>query len=313
MRLQGLISFPLTPFTSGDDVDLTVLAEHREQQIAASPSALFVACGTGEFTALSLTEYEAVVATAVRVAGGRLPVFAGAGGGPRLAREFAAAASEAGADGLLLLPPYLVRSTAAGLVEHVRYVASATPLPITVYQRANAIFDPEAAVALLDVPNVVGIKDGQGDVSQMQRIVAAVRASGHPRAAEFDFLNGLPTAELSVAAYRAIGVTRYSSAVLCFAPEIATAFYRAVTAEDAETIQTLLAEFYLPVVELRHRVPGYAVALVKAGARLAGLATGPVRPPLVDASPDHVEELAGIIERGRAALAHLIAAGKTAA
>jgi len=305
MHPAGLLSFPLTPFTPDDKVDLDVFAEHVAAQVAAGPSGLFVACGTGEYTALSLAEYRDVVSTAVRVADGRLPVYAGAGGGPQQARDFAAAAGECGADGLLLLPPYLVSSTPQGLVRHVAYVAEASPLPLVVYQRANAVLSPAAAVQLLDVPKVAGIKDGRGDVSEMLRIVTAVRASGHPRAAEFGFLNGLPTAELSVAAYRAIGVDSYSSAVLCFAPDIATAFYRAVCADDEATQRALLAAFYLPFVALRDEVPGYAVALVKAGARLSGLAMGGVRPPLVDADPAHVERLAGIIAQGRAALGAL--------
>ncbi len=305
MRLHGLLSFPLTPFTDDDKVDLTVFVEHLERQIAAQPTALFVACGTGEFTALSTAEYEDVVTTAVRVADGRLPVVAGCGGGPQAARDFASIAQRSGADGLLLLPPYLVSSTPRGLVNHVRYVAEATSLPITVYQRANAVLDPAAAVALLDLPTVTGIKDGRGDVDAMLRLVTAVRTSGHPRAESFGFLNGLPTAEMSVHAYEAIGVESYSSAVLCFAPDIATAFYRAVRARDTRVTRTLLAEFYLPFVALRDKVPGYAVALVKAGAKLAGLAVGPVRPPLVDAAPEDVRELAAIIERGRAALATL--------
>jgi 5-dehydro-4-deoxyglucarate dehydratase len=303
MRLTGLLSFPLTPFTADDKVDLDVFAEHVSRQIAAGPSGLFVACGTGEYTALSLAEYRDVVATAVRVADGRLPVFAGAGGGPQQAREFAVAAAESGADALLLLPPYLVSSTPAGLVRHIAYVAGATPLPLVVYQRDNAVLDPAAAVALLDLPAVIGIKDGRGDVDAMLRLVTAVRTSGHPRAAEFGFLNGLPTAELSVLAYQAIGVDSYSSAVLCFAPDIATAFYRAATAGDDATMRALLADFYLPFVALRGQVPGYAVALVKAGARLSGLEVGPVRPPLVDATPEHVDQLAAIIERGRAVIA----------
>lgn len=309
MRLHGLLSFPLTPFTSDDTVDLAVFAEHLAQQVAAGPSALFVACGTGEFTALHRDEYREVVSTAVRVAEGRLPVFAGTGGGPQCAREFARIAADCGADGLLLLPPYLVTSTPAGLVRHVAYVAAGTPLPIMVYQRANAILDPAAAVALLDIPTVTGIKDGRGDVDAMLRLVTAVRASGHPRASEFGFLNGLPTAEMSVQAYQAIGVESYSSAVLCFAPDIATAFYRAVRAGDDQTVTSLLAEFYLPLVALRDQVPGYAVSLVKAGARLTGLPMGPVRPPLVEPSPAHVEQLARILDRGRAVLARLDPAG----
>ncbi|MFG2914389.1 5-dehydro-4-deoxyglucarate dehydratase [Kitasatospora sp. NPDC048298] len=305
MRLHGLLSFPLTPFTTDDKVDLAVYADHLERQLAAGPAALFVACGTGEFTALGPDEYRDVVATAVRVADGRVPVVAGCGGGPRLAREFALAAAGCGADGLLLLPPYLVTGTPAGLVRHIRYVAEATELPLIVYQRANAVLDPAAAVALLDVPTVTGLKDGLGDVDAMLRLVTAVRTSGHPRAADFGFLNGLPTAELSVQAYRAIGVDCYSSAVLCFAPDLATAFHRAVESGDDHVVHALLAAFYLPFVALRDRVPGYAVALVKAGARLSGLELGPVRPPLVDATPEHVEQLAAILARGRAALAAL--------
>jgi 5-dehydro-4-deoxyglucarate dehydratase len=313
MRLQGLLSFPLTPFTSADEVDLKAFAEHVEGQIDAGPSALFVVCGTGEFTALNIDEYADLVRTAVRVASGRLPVFAGTGGGPQMARAFAAAAGAGGADGLLLLPPYLVTSTPAGLVKHVRYVAASTSLPITVYQRANAVLDPASAVALLDVPNIAGIKDGVGDVVALLRLVTAVRTSGHPRADTFGFLNGLPTAELSVEAYQAIGVESYSSAVLCFVPDIATAFYRAISRGDHEVVRALLADFYLPFAALRDKVPGYAVSLVKAGARLAGANVGLVRPPLVDPSPEHTDRLAEIVAQGRAALGRMATSGSVAA
>jgi 5-dehydro-4-deoxyglucarate dehydratase len=229
-------------------------------------------------------------------------VYAGTGGGPRMASEFARVAAECGADGLLLLPPYLVSCPPAGLVQHVAYVARATALPLVVYQRANAVLDPAAAVALLDLPTVAGIKDGRGDVDAMHRIVATVRASGHPRAATMGFLNGLPTAEVSAAAYRAIGVPSYSSAALCFVPELATAFHRALERGDEIVARTLLTEFYLPLVALRDRVAGYAVSLPKAGATLRGLPMGSVRPPLVDVHPEHREQLAALIDRGRAAL-----------
>jgi 5-dehydro-4-deoxyglucarate dehydratase len=302
MLLDGLLSFPLTPFTSDDRLDLDVLAEHITRQVDAGPSALFVACGTGEFTGLTAAEYADVVRTAVKVVGGKVPVYAGAGGGPGTARGYVEAAHECGADGVLLLPPYLVSSTPAGLMRHIRYIADESPLPIVIYQRANAVLSPDTAVELLDVPTVAGIKDGIGDVDAMLRIVTAVRTSGHTRAESFGFLNGLPTAELSVQAYSAIGVAPYSSAVLTFVPEIATTFYRAVTSGDSTTTQRLLASFYLPFAALRDEVPGYAVSLVKAGARLTGPDLGGVRPPLVDPTPEHVERLEGIIAAGRAAL-----------
>ena len=296
------LSFPLTPFTEDDRVDAEVLAAHVDQQVAAGAAAVFVACGTGEFTALGREEYRQVVSTAVKTVAGRIPVFAGVGGGPATAREYLADATAAGADGVLLLPPYLVTSTPEGVLGHIRYVVRDSELPVIVYQRANARLSPATALALLDLPQVVGLKDGLGDVEQMQRIVATVRTSGHSRAAGFAFLNGLPTAELSARAYRAIGVASYSSAVHSFAPDLAHAFARALDSGDDALADALLAAFLLPLADLRDQVPGYAVSLVKAAARLEGLPVGPVRPPLVEPSPEHVEQLARIIAAGRAVL-----------
>jgi 5-dehydro-4-deoxyglucarate dehydratase len=308
MQLSGLLSFPLTPFTAADTVDTEVLAQHIEAHVAAKPAGFFIACGTGEFTALSIEEYRIVVTVALRVVDGRMPVYSGVGGGPQIAREFMRTAAESGVDGVLLLPPYLVTCPPAGVVGYVRYVAEAAPLPIVVYQRANAILDPAAALALLDIPTVIGIKDGEGDLDAMRSLISAVRDSGHERAKEFGFLNGLPTAEVSVPAYRELGIDSYSSAVLCFVPEIATAFFAAVERNDTEAVQTLLDEFYLPFAKLRETTPGYAVSLVKAGARLTGLPAGPVRPPLTEVTPEHLAQLEEIISRGRAALLAIEAA-----
>ena len=181
-------------------------------------------------------------------------------------------------------------------------VAAATDLPIVTYQRANARLNPATAVALLDLPTVVGVKDGVGDVDAFLRLIVAVRHSGHARAEEMWFVNGLPTAELSAQAYRAIGVPDYSSAVYCFLPEVARAFHAAVNDNDAVTVDRLLAAFYAPFAALRDEVPGYAVALIKAGSRLTGLDLGGVRPPLLDPTDAHVAELGKLIEQVRAAL-----------
>jgi 5-dehydro-4-deoxyglucarate dehydratase len=228
-----------------------------------------------------------------------VPVFAGAGGALPVAKRFAAAAERAGADGLLLLPPYLVSSPPDGLVRFVEEVTSSTKLPVIVYQRNNAVLTPEAAVRVAQLPTVIGLKDGLGDIDQLHRIVLAVRSKVDK---PFQFFNGLPTAELTVPAYRGIGVELYSSAVFCFAPEISLGFYNAVTTGDKELTTRLLTDFYLPLVELRDKVPGYAVSLVKAAVTKSGLDVGGVRPPLVDPTPEHLAELDRIIAAGRAAL-----------
>ncbi|MFH9725373.1 5-dehydro-4-deoxyglucarate dehydratase [Streptomyces sp. NPDC017254] len=302
---SGLMSFPLTPFTPADEVNPAVFADHIEDQLAHGPAALFVACGTGEYSSLAASEYAEVVRRAVDVVAGRVPVFAGAGGGLGNAQGAVAAASDAGADGILLLPPYLVGGTEDGYVAYVESVARTGRLPVLVYRRGLARIGVSTALRLLSLPQVAGIKEGNGDLDTMARMVTAVRTSGHPRAETFAFLNGLPTAEVSAGACRAIGIRDYSSAVLCFAPDVARAFHTALTAGDTVTTGRLLADFYLPLTELRDRVPGYAVSLVKAGARLRSLDVGHVRAPLVDASPDHVEQLRDLLDRGRCALADI--------
>jgi 5-dehydro-4-deoxyglucarate dehydratase len=218
----------------------------------------------------------------------------GAGGGAAQARQGIAAAEQGGADGVLLMPPYLVTGPPQGLVEHVRYAIGDTDIPVIVYHRAPGVFTAEAARRLVDLPSVVGLKDGFGDVDLMTRIVTTIRAQDP----DFLFFNGLPTAEVSAQAYTAIGVRRYSSAVHCFAPRVAHRFHRALGEGDQDTMHALLAGFYLPLVALRDETPGFAVSLVKAAARLRGEKVGPVRPPLVEPTAEQLDRLARIIDDG---------------
>ncbi|MGW8701924.1 5-dehydro-4-deoxyglucarate dehydratase [Streptomyces eurythermus] len=298
--LKGILFFPVTPFAGDGSIDTAKLSDHLRAGIESGAGGVFVACGTGEFHALDLAEFASVVRTAVRVTAGRVPVFAGAGGPLPLARQYARAAEEAGADGLLLMPPYLVAGPPAGLVAYVREVVAAGSLPVIVYQRGTARFDVPAAVEVARLPRVVGLKDGTGDLELLARIVTAVRADPATGGRDFQFFNGMPTAEGTQLAYRGIGVDLYSSAAFCFAPETALAFHRALTTGDDELVRRLLAGFFHPLVALRERVPGYAVALVKAGVRLRGLDVGGVRPPLTDPTPGHLAELEEIIARGAA-------------
>jgi 5-dehydro-4-deoxyglucarate dehydratase len=299
-RLDGLLSFPVTPFDGKGQLDLETFREHVRRQVAAGPAALFVCCGTGEFFSLDLEEYAECVRAAVEEVAGALPVFSGVGYGTALARRYAAGAGEAGADGLLVLPPYLVKPPQDGLYEHYRALAESADLPLIVYQRDNAVFHPDTVVRLAEIPNVIGLKDGYGDLDLVQRIRSALRSAGED---EFLLLNGMPTAEMTAPAYLAAGVTAYSSAVFCFAPQIALGFNRAFRGGDADLTARYLDEFYRPLVELRQLGHGYAVSLVKAGVRLRGLDVGGVRPPLADPPPEHLDRLSAIIDQGLAVVA----------
>ncbi|MGP3950543.1 5-dehydro-4-deoxyglucarate dehydratase [Streptomyces sp. 7N604] len=297
-RLDGLLFFPVTPFGPDGGLDLDVLRTHIRNGIDAGAAAVFVCCGTGEFHALDTEEFRLCVHTAVEEAGGRVPVVAGAGYGTALAVTYARIAEVAGADGLLAMPPYLVVPDQRGLLRHYAALADATSLDLIVYQRDNAVFEPETVVELARIPRIIGLKDGLGDLDLMQRIMSAVRTELPGR--DFLYFNGLPTAELTCLAYRGIGVLLYSSAVFCFVPEIALAFHKALNSGDDETVNRLLDGFYRPLVELRRQGRGYAVSLVKAGVRLRGPDVGEVRPPLSEPSPAHIKALAELIEHGLA-------------
>lgn len=296
---RGPLFFPVTAYGPDGSIDLDVYRTHVRRGVDAGAAAVFACCGTGEFHALLPEEFEACVRAAVEAAGGRVPVVAGAGYGTALAVRYAGLARVAGADGLLAMPPYLVVPGQEGLLRHYGEIAAATELPVIVYQRDNAVFTPETVVELARTEGIIGFKDGLGDLDLMQRIVSAVR-TGVP--GDFLYFNGLPTAEQTQLAYRGIGIGLYSSAVFCFAPEIALAFHRALRTGDQDTARRLLDGFYRPFVELRAQGRGYAVALVKAGVRLRGLDVGEVRPPLHEPAEDHVKQLAQLIERGYALL-----------
>lgn len=294
--LTGSLSFPVTPMTVDRDVDLERFRDHVERQVELGPSAIFVCCGTGEFYSLTCDEHRDLVRTAVEVVGGRAPVIAGVGHGVAMGRQLARTAAEAGADGVLALPPSVLRGPQDGLVAYVESIVDAVDLPVIAYQRDTAVFHPASVAELINRVGVLALKDGHGDLDLLLRARVAVGE-------RFRLLNGMPTAELTAAAYRAIGATSYSSAVQCFVPEISLRFRAAVSEGDAATMASLLEAFFGPFANLRDLVPGYAVSLIKAGLRIRGFDPGPVRPPLVNVRQEHERELEVIVEKGLAAAA----------
>ena len=295
MKFDGVLFFPVTPFTPDGEVDVAILKEHITSRLPFGPGGVFPACGTGEFHALSIEEVRTVVTAAVEAVAGQVPVVAGAGGPLGHALAAARAAEEAGADALLVLPPYLVTGPSAGLVAYIEAVADASSLPVIVYHRGTAKYTAESMTRLAANPKVIGFKDGLGDVGLAQEIVSAINATGR---SDFALFNGLLTAELSQGAYRGLGIPLYSSAAFAMAPEIAKAYYDAYMSGDEVRRNALLEGFYAPLVRLRDQTPGFGVSLIKAGLRLGGLPVGPVRPPLVDPSEDQLLQLKSILAKG---------------
>ncbi|EDY57523.1 MULTISPECIES: 5-dehydro-4-deoxyglucarate dehydratase [Streptomyces] len=288
---HGVLSFPLTSFHDDGTLDPDGFRAHVAAQIATGPGAVFPACGTGEFFSLDEDEYRQVVTIAVEEAGGRVPVVAGIGYGWAQAVRFARIAEEAGADALLVLPHYLVAAPQDGLVAQLEQIAARTRLPLIAYQRGQVAFGVDAFRRVAAIDGVIGLKDGHSDLDRLQRLTLAAPE-------DFLFFNGASTAEIQARAYATVGVPAYSSAVHAFAPEIANAFFTALRDGDDGTLEKLLRDFYVPLVELRDRVPGYAVSLVKAAARLRGRPVGPVRAPLTDPSDADLADLRVLLTTG---------------
>ncbi len=288
---SGLLSFPITDFDANGDFAPASYADRLEWLAPYGATALFVAGGTGEFFSLTPEDYTQVVKIAVETCRGKVPILAGAGGPTRTAIAYAQEAERLGAHGILLMPHYLTEASQDGLVEHVAAVCNAVKFGVVVYNRNVCKLNAESLLELAErCPNLIGFKDGLGDIETM---VSIRRKLGD----RFTYLGGLPTAEVYAAAYKALGVPVYSSAVFNFIPRTAIAFYEAIRTGDTATTEHLIDTFFLPYLDIRNKKAGYAVSIVKAGATLVGHTAGPVRTPLIDLNAQECEQLGALIAR----------------
>jgi len=183
----GSIPALVTPFSDGRVAEDT-FREFVEWQIAEGSDAL-VPCGTtGESATLSRDEHRHLIATAVEVAAGRVPVIAGCGSySTAAAIEMVRAAADVGADAALVVVPYYNKPSQAGLAAHFHAVAEASPLPIVVYNvpsRTVADISVETLGAVAKHPRIVAIKDATGNLGRVsaQRIACGsdfVQLSGN--------------------------------------------------------------------------------------------------------------------------------------
>ena len=202
-NLRGCGTALATPFNEDRSIDEGALRRLVEFQIADGIDFL-VPCGTtGESVTLSDEELCRVVEIVLDQARGRVPVIAGAGGNNtahvlHLAREY----ERLGADGLLSVSPYYNKPTQEGLYQHYRAIAEATRLPIILYNvppRTSGNILPDTVVRLAEIPNIIGVKEASGDLTQVAEIATRVPA-------DFKVLSGDDTLTLPIIAVGGAGV-----------------------------------------------------------------------------------------------------------
>ncbi|MCF8564124.1 5-dehydro-4-deoxyglucarate dehydratase [Alicyclobacillus tolerans] len=288
---SGILGFPVTPFHENSTIDEKAFAYNVEFLVKEGLSAMFVGCGSGEFQSLSVSEYQALLEAAVSVCAGKVPVYAGVGGNIKNAVELAEVAEKAGADGYLLLPPYLVDSEQAGLYEYVKTIVDSTDLNAVVYQRNNAIFTVDTVQRLAQLPKIVGFKDGYGNMELMVEITKTVGD-------RLEWCNGMPFAEVTMPAYYALGFKSYSSAISNYIPHISRLFFAAVRNGETALVSDLYREVILPINRIRKQRKGYAVSLIKAGMEIMGMPVGgAVRAPLMPVEKEHYQQLEAVLAR----------------
>ena len=284
----GLLSFPVTHFDAEGLFDRDSYGAHVNWLAGYDAPVLFAAGGTGEFFSLAPAEVPEVV-RAAKAAAGKTAIVSGCGYGTELAIEIARAAEKAGADGILLLPHYLIDAPQEGLLAHAKRVCQSVGIGVMVYNRDNAILQADTVARLCDAcPNLIGFKDGTGDIGLVRQVTAKMGD-------RLMYLGGMPTAELFAEAYLGAGFTTYSSAVFNFVPALANEFYAALRGGDRATCTPILTDFFYPFMAIRNRQKGYAVAAIKAGVRQQGFAAGRVRAPLVDLTDAEEAMLATLI------------------
>ena len=285
-KLSGVIAFPITPFKDDLSLDLPGLHVNLNKLLEYPVSAIVAAGGTGEMYSLTPAEYLRVIELTALAVEDRVPVIAGVGFGQRLGVEMAQAAEKAGADGLLVFPPYYPQADDEGLFEYYRSISKATRLGMIVYSRDWARFSPVLVESLTSLPSLVGWKDGHGDMRQLQSLM-------HRVGERLVWIGGAGDDMIGV--YYSIGVRAFGSSIATVAPALSLKLHELAASEDNQGLAELLETCVIPLYELRSRRRGYEVSAMKAMMDLIGLNGGPVRPPLVDVTAAELDELRAIL------------------
>lgn len=316
-RLRGVLAFPITPYAPDGSIDLAAVRGNLEWVIDSGVCAVVAPSGTGEFFALAPDECAEVTRATVEAVAGRMPVVASVGFGPEVGAHLARSAEAAGADAILVLPPYYARPDPLGLLRYYQRVAEATRLGLMVYARDGALLTPELVEQLArEIPTLVGFKDGLGDVRLFGRIREhVVERLGRDRML---WLSG--AGDDLVGPYFAAGAQGFTSSLACFWPEVSVELYRLAAAGDVAGLRELHERAVRPFYELRRRRNGFEVSVMKAAMELLGHPAGPARPPLANLSGDERAELGALLEllgvptaaQRRAALRGVVVGGTVA-
>ena len=287
MQVHGIIPPVVTPMLANEDIDLAGLRKLIDHQIACGVHGIFVMGTTGECYSLSDEEKQQIVATAVAHVNKRVPVYAGTGAETtREAIRHTQMAEREGVDGVSVITPYFVMPNQGEIADHYRRIAAATSLPVILYSNpvtcGGLKIDPDTIAKLAQVPNIVGVKDSSGDLTNLIETVRLVPD-------DFAVLQGRDTLIAPALMFGARGAVPASCNV---APKLLVEIYESFVAGDLEKCQS--AQSRLSPVRLA-LMTGTAPGVVKQAMALCGFDAGPSRSPIAPLSPEKRQQLAKIL------------------
>ncbi len=266
----GAATALITPMKDGI-VDLPAFEKLVEFQIERGIDGLVVNGTTGEPTTMSRAERTLTLKSAIRIAQGKVPVIAGTGSNnTHTVIMYTQEASKLGADAVLIVTPYYNKCTQAGLVAHYTAVAKAVDIPIIMYNvpsRTGLNMLPSTVLELAQVPNIAGVKEASGNISQIMEI-----AAGMPK--DFALLSGEDALIYALMACGGDGVISVASNIVPDFVKGITAEYFAGNLEESRAMQYKMLPLVSALFAEVNPIP------VKYAASLLGLCENELRLPL---------------------------------
>jgi 4-hydroxy-tetrahydrodipicolinate synthase len=283
----GVGTAMVTPFTRTGDLDEAAVRRLGRRQIDAGIHFL-VPCGTtGENPTLTLAERLRIVEILADEAKGAVPILAGAGSyDTKEVVHLAGEMNKAGASGLLSVTPYYNKPTPEGLFQHYRAIAESTPLPIILYNvpgRTGVNIDVKTLVRLATIPNIVGVKEASGNMTQMCEVCDEV-----PR--DFIVLSGDDALTLPLMAVGGRGIISVASNEI---PAEMVQMVEAAARNDFAAAREVHARI-LPLMQINF-VEANPVP-VKAAMAAMGLLEEVYRLPMVAPRPESKEKIVKVLK-----------------
>jgi len=288
MFFGQVLTAMVTPFDQNGDVDFNATRTLVNYLIENGTDGLVVAGTTGESPTLSTEEKVELFKFVVDVVGGRIPVIAGTGSNnTRASISLTKQAEATGVDGIMLVAPYYNKPSQEGMYQHFKAIAESTSLPVMLYNipgRSVVNMSVETIVRLSDIPNIVAIKEANGNLDAMAEVISQTPS-------DFTLYSGDDGLTLPVLGIGGAGIVSVASHIIGNEMQEMINLFKNGNIEEAAAAHRKL----LPIMNALFAAP--SPSPVKAALNLKGINVGGVRLPMVPLTADETNSLQSVLQQ----------------